>query len=335
MQEASKAISSTEIIETREKYSKLRLDMLKSKIEDLKEVTKYPSLTIITAGSFARLEASEYSDIDMFFFYNSQGKIDEPRTLEIRLFGRMIELIDELKFPKFSKDCQYLSVLKIDDMLAHLGSPIDDHQNYFTARMLLILESKCLYGEGGYIKIIDDVLEKYYKDYPRHKDDFEPTFLLNDICRYWKTILLNYENKRNIENDDEKIKRKVQNFKLKFSRMTTCFATVCAIGSLPRPVTKEALIELINMTPRERLQRTAEHIKDSKDIIVDLLNQYSWFLEKTGLSQEHLHKEFEDKGNTEQLFEKASQYGDSMFKLLQLIDEKNNSKAGLIRHLVI
>ncbi len=334
--------SQPDILKDRKIYSIKRLEELKEKLSNLSETEAYPGLTIIAAGSLARHEASKYSDIDMFFFTSAE-KVEDPRTKELRLFGKMIDVIDDLGFPKFSRDCRYLNIISTNEMFKNLGSPTDDHQNFFTARMLLLLESKCLYGDKEYEKLINSVIDYYYKDFDQHEKNFKPTFLLNDICRYWKTILLNYENKRvlenrqdhNLENPREKTKRKVQNYKLKYSRVTTCFATVCAIGSLEPPVNSERIKELIRMTPRERLEQIPKNLPNTIDIVENLLKKYSVFIEKTGLSEDSINREFENKEKVEALFEGANEFGNLMFELLEKIDEETSSDIKLVRHLVI
>lgn len=320
-------------------FSRTRLELVRTEFSQLEELQHMDDLTIFGAGSYARHEASEYSDIDMFFLCGQdREKQIDPRTKELRLFGKMIEVVDRLGFPKFSNDCQYLSVISADEILQHLGSPTDDHENYFTARMLLLLESKCLFGEKIYDEIIKRIVTSYFVDYPDHSQTFQPIFLLNDICRYWKTILLNYENKRNKPSDSEeqKIKQKVRNFKLKFSRMTTCFATISALGSYNAPVSEEQVIKLAGLTPRERLQGIISRTPKLEKEVEDVLGRYSWFLEMTGLSTEDLHAHFSDKSKRFDMFQKANDYGNSMFKLLQKLDKATgDDNNGLLRYLVI
>lgn len=340
MAKEEQKVSQPEILDDRRTKSLDRLDQLKKELEKLSETQAYPGLTIIAAGSLARLEASEFSDIDMFFF--TSGKVEEPRTKELKLFGKLIDVIDNLGFPKFSRDCQYLSIMSTEDMFDHLGSSNDDHQNFFTARMLLLLESKCLYGEEEYENLIDSVVKYYYRDYNQHEKDFKPTFLLNDICRYWKTILLNYENRISKrknddlpENEEERIKRKVHNFKLKYSRVTTCFATICAIGSLESPVNSDKIKGLVHMTPRERLEEIPKRVPETREIVEELLEKYSFFIHKTGLSEPALNQEFADPDNAKILFDNANEFGDLMFRLLEEIDQQTSPELKLIRHLVI
>lgn len=332
--------NSHEIYSDRESYSKQRLEELRKKILNINEIGQsLKGLTIFCAGSYARYEASEYSDIDMFFLCESpKDKQVSPHTAALRLFGKMIEIINELKYPEFSNDCQYLKILHSEDILKNLGSPTDDHENYFTVRMLLLLESQCLYGESSCDAIIKNMIDSYFSDFPDHATTFQPIFLLNDICRYWKTLLLNYENKRNTfpneQNSEElKKKQKVRNFKLKYSRMTTCFATIAAIGSYESP-TQDDIFSLTKLTPRMRLEFVKMKFPDLADEVNNVLERYAWFLEKTGHDTQHLEQHFNDKSNKAAMFAKANEYGDAMFKLISKIDDRNNNLQ-LLRYLVI
>lgn len=326
------------VFDERSKLSCERLEEVRKTISKLRELKNFKDLTVFGAGSYARHEASKYSDIDLFFVCRkSRSKQIDLRTKELSLFGKMIDVIEQLKFPKFSNDCQYLNILSTGDILQHLGSPTDDHKNYFTARMLLLLESKCLYGDKIYNKVIDEIVHSYFADYPNHSHEFQPIFLLNDICRYWKTLLLNYENKRNRtrETEAQKVKQRVRNFKLKFSRMTTCFATISAIGSYKTPVTEEQVVRLVRLTPRERLQDITRHVSDAKNEVQNILNEYAWFLDMTGLPTEELQSKFYDKEGRTKMFQKANEYGNLMFNLLLKLDKNSNGKGDLLRYLVI
>lgn len=326
------------VFDERAKLSCERLKVVSDSINTLDELRSFEDLTVYGAGSYARHEASEYSDIDLFFLCRkNRNEQDKPRTKELLLFGKMIQVVKNLGFPDFSNDCQYLNVLSTVDILQHLGSPKDDHENYFTARMLLLLESKCLYGDEIYNKVIAEIVHSYFADYPNHSHEFQPIFLLNDICRYWKTLLLNYENKRNRneETEEQKNTQRVRNFKLKFSRMTTCFATVSAIGSYNTPVTEEQVVRLVHLTPRERLQDIILHVPDAESEVRDILEEYAWFLEMTGLRTEELQSLFREKEGRTKMFQKANEYGNLMFNLLLKLDKKSNGNGDLLRYLVI
>jgi hypothetical protein len=147
--------------------------------------------------------------ISIFFFFTSCGQeeLKEPRTRKLRMFAKIIEIADGMGFPKFSNDCEYLDLLRTEDIPSNLGGRIDDHANYFTARMLFLLESRCLYGEEMFNTITANVVASYFTDFPDHRKTFQPIFLMNDICRYWKTMLLNYEHKRHSAGPDAHAKK--------------------------------------------------------------------------------------------------------------------------------
>jgi predicted nucleotidyltransferase len=326
----------------RAKYSSKRLSELCEKLAELQELQKAPKLTIFGAGSYARLEASSYSDLDMFFMSAaSPGEDLNARTNSHRIFGKVIEIADELGFPAFSNDGEYLEILRADDIRENLGNRADDHKNYFTARMLMLLESRCLYGEATFRGILEAIVGSYFKDFPDHKENFKPTFLVNDISRYWKTLLLNYENKRgliaNNSADDlevRKTKHRVRNFKLKFSRLTTCFATIAAIGSYAEAVTEEDIVEMVLLTPRERLQKVRDRLPNIASKVDDLLGRYDWFLEQTGLTTAELELQFSDTHKRKEMFGRANEYGDAMYELIANIDGQV-PRSRLLRTLVI
>ena len=320
------------IFEQRATYSHNRLAELQDKISDLADSDEMEDLAIFCAGSFARGEASSHSDLDLFFVRESSSPNSSPtpHTDELRLLGRLIEIAVDLGFPSFTDDGKYLTIHNVDDIANELGSPSDDYHNYFTLRMLMLLESKCIFGEEHYDSIKKSLLEIYYRDYHDHPLTFRPTFLLNDISRFWKTLLLNYENGRHESKGDseaQRIKAKVKNFKLKFSRMTTCFATIAAVGSYPSPVDLEPMLGIMNRTPQERLDGIVEQHETLAPRISALREQYSWFLTHTQLSTEDLHANFQDKIMRNNMFDKAERYRWTMIDLLHAIDQLHTENA--------
>ncbi|MFF2387889.1 DUF294 nucleotidyltransferase-like domain-containing protein [Agromyces sp. NPDC058104] len=328
------SLGMTDIFEQRRQYSLDRVGQLKEAITELAEPIELADLTIFTVGSYGRLEASTESDVDLFFVYGSSDASKEHRrTNEMRLFGRLIEAVEDLGFPKLSNDAQYLQSHEVKKVLKHLGSAVDDSRNYFTTRMLLLLESRCLYGDASYGNVINAMLESYYRDYPTHEENFRPWFLLNDIMRFWKTLLLNYENKRNRNDVPADPKPRVKNFKLKYSRATTCFATVCAVGASLGPVGQHELVEIVSVTPRERLLKVAAERPDFRKAVDDILEDYAWFLEQTALPTEELEAKFVGKEIKTEMFARASVYGQKMFSLIRDIDEV--ADGNLLRALVV
>jgi hypothetical protein len=326
------------IFDQRKTYSEQRLAELRNRLAKEFERQDFPDLVIFAAGSYARLEASQYSDIDLFFIYEGERDTDRPNTKELRMFGRLIELIETMDYPPFSNDCQYLTAAASEPLIQHLGGPTDDATNNFTLRMLMLLESRPIVGDDAHQRIQREIVDSYYRDFPDHQASFEPWFLLNDISRFWKTLLLNYENRRNQRRDDpaEKAKHKVRNFKLKFSRMTTCFATIAAMGTMNTPISADEMMTLISEPPRRRLELAAERRPSLTANVNTVLEDYAWFLEQTGLTEPELRGKFEDKSTRTELFARARSYGGKMYELLAAIDaDAGGPESNFIRYLVI
>jgi hypothetical protein len=279
-------------LDRRREDSRSRLDELRERAKALSPALGDEPLCIYVTGSFGRLEAQieggreNASDLDLFFLYDRDDpEAALPPTRWFRLAGQLVDLTEELDFPEFSGDGEYLEVHNVARIAEELGSPTDDSVNAFTARMLLLLESKPVLNEGLYNELIRRVVEFYFADFEKNSQTFRPTFLLNDILRFWRTLTLNYEHKRGekrraaARGEAERgweVKSATQNLKLGFSRLSTCFSMVVPLAGLAPPVTLEHVVELCRLTPTERW----ENVED--DRIAELLDRYDWFLEATG-----------------------------------------------------
>src|SRR5205807_2008244 len=125
-----------------------------------------------------------------------------------------------------SSDGQYLVHYTVDELKDTLGKPEDDSNNTFTARLLLLLESRPLLAEDIYSESIELVVDSYWRDFARHEKDFMPSFLANDILRLWRTFCVNYEARTKSEDVSQRAKRRLKNFKLKHSRLLTCYSGI-------------------------------------------------------------------------------------------------------------
>lgn len=325
------------LIDARITFSTDQLDELRARVSELVQDVELEGLTIFAAGSFARHEASQYSDIDLFFTYHPTGKsLEYRRTNEMKLFGRLIDLISDLGFPPFSGDSRWLQTHDIDQILLHLGGPEDDAENYFTLRMLMLLESKCIFGDQAYEAALRAVVKSYYRDFDGNEESFQPWFLINDVMRYWKTLLLNYESRRNEGRDpQQQSEARAKNFKLRFSRSTTCFATIAALASFDAVPTMDDVYQLALLTPRERLELIHRRLPTVREAIDDLLIDYNWFLTQTSLSVSELHSKFESDEERRAMFARAESYGWKIYNLLVAIDDARGTSPKLLRYLVV
>ena len=240
-------------------------------------------------------------------------------------------------FPPFSGDGKYLDILYVGEMERVLGSPRDDSLNAFTARMLLLLESRPVYDEAVYARLLERIVGFYYRDFDDHADTFLPAFLLNDILRFWRTLTLNYEHHRlkllDLAGEELTLKKAdsaLKNYKLKVSRLATCFSMVANLSAEPVPVTVETVLHLCRMTPAERFERLRAQGPIANEVIDQLFEIYDAFLESTRHDKDDLLVEFTSSSHRERALGDAKRYGDLIYKLLQEV-----ASAERMRFLVI
>lgn len=291
---------------------------------------------VYATGSFGRGEASAFSDLDLFILGKRNGKPGPDgkegsllkRLDDIRIKAELIEGTRELKIPEFSGDGRYLVHYSVDDFTKTLGTPDDDITNTFTARLLLLLESRPLVEDAVYNEVIEDVIVAYWRDYEDHKASFMPAFLANDILRLWRTFCVNYEARTERAPDLEKAKGKVKNYKLKHSRMLTCYSAILvllAIFEQQKTVSPSDAVEMIKLTPTGRLEWliAQPHLVGARPTIEDLLRQYEVFLKTTNVEEADLVRQFQAKQVGRDYLDAAYKFGDLMFAALNQIGGNN------------
>lgn len=323
-----KIIQMQNIIDERRVYCETRLSEIRNRISKIEEVKKLSNFCIYATGSYARHEASKHSDLDMFFIVSENtGTISKlTKTL---IDAELIKMIRNMDLPDFSGDGSYLQIHSVNDLIYELGSTNDDYKNYFTARLLLLLESSSLFNDQIYHQAIKQIIERYYVDFTDHQINFRPVFLTNDIIRFWKTLTINYEHKRQQDENDEKYKGHYKNLKLKFSRRLTCFSFVLQILSKQGVINPEHIIEIVKLTPIERLKRLNETNRSQTPHINGLLELYSWFLQEIDRPKEELYKWLADKEKRDDAFSKSQQFFDLMYEIMKNIDN------GLLKYLIV
>jgi len=307
-------------LKERHNYSEFRLLELEKGIKKLPVLSSLKNICIYACGSYARKEAHTDSDIDLFFIdYDTEDDYkSHKKTDKILLDAELIRIIDELGFPEFSNDGEYLEVHSLKNILKELGGRNDDYKNYFTTRLLMILESAPLSNKAIYKNAINKTIGAYFRDYDGNESNFKPVFLLNDIMRFWKTLCLNYENKRNEQNlatDEEKAKHRLKNFKLKFSRKIICYSMITPLSMEKKPFsTKKQVIDLTNLTPLERFDSISTK-SSTKKLYKELVDRYEWFLgetQKSNVGEKLLGPKYKNS-----VFQKGNEFSCCIFKILK------------------
>jgi hypothetical protein len=216
----------------------------------------------------------------------------------------------------------------VHQLVKTLGTPEDGAKNTFTARLLLLLESRGLLNASVYEHVIEEVIRAYWRDYEAHKNEFVPAFLANDILRLWRTFCVNYEARTSNEPERQKAKRKLKNYKLKHSRLLTCYSSLLyllAVFSAKKAVSSDDAVEMTRLTPTGRIEWilgqsrfAAAHSK-----VKELLTSYEEFLAWTDAPEEVLIERFLDPKQSQQQFKAANQLGNLIFDILETIGERN------------
>ena len=320
----------------RRKFSAARTKVLCKRLKPSENIVAGKA-SVFATGSYGRCEASNHSDLDLFIVGKKNG-VKGPQGKEgsllshldeIRIMADLIEVTRDLNFPEFSDDGRYVVHYSVHDFTKTLGTPEDDVTNTFTARLLLLLESCPLMEETVYQEVVQEVIESYWRDFADHKPNFMPAFLANDILRLWRTFCVNYEARTKRFPKEKKTKGKLKNYKLKHSRMLTCYSALLyllAIYGQKNTVNTEDALEMIKLTPTERLEWLAaqSHLKSAHNTINNLLGQYESFLKTTNSKESELLDLFLDKNESHKLMSASFKFGDSIYEALNQIGNGNS-----------
>jgi predicted nucleotidyltransferase len=317
-----------ELLERRRKESDERIAKLRLELKDAESLCSGVACVYMT-GSFSRGEASRYSDLDLFIVGKGESGTRSLGALnETLIKSDLIRATRKLGIPDFSGEGAYLTHYTVEELVGTLGKPEDDVSNTFTARLLLLLESRPLLGAVVYREVIPAVVQAYCKDYQDHSSDFVPGFLANDILRMWRTFCVNYEARTQSAPPAKKAKRKIKNYKLKHSRLLTCYSALVYLLVLflrKSTVSPEDIVEMIGLTPTERLEWLAlqTEAKDARPQIEELLSLYEEFLSRTDASEDELIRRFMDPEMSKLYSESQHRFGDLVFEALQAVGKNN------------
>jgi len=176
--------------------------------------------------------------------------------------------------------------------------------------------------------VTEEVIAAYWRDYEDHKSNFIPAFLSNDILRLWRTFCVNYEARTERVPELEKAKGKIKNYKLKHSRLLTCYSALLYLLALyghQNTVSPSEAMVMIGLTPTQRLEWLVEqsYLSCAKDTIIKLLGQYEQFLGATNADENELVAKFLDRNESREHMKAAYEFGDLMFDALNKIGDGN------------
>lgn len=314
------------LLNRRRKETARRIQELRKKLTEA-EARCEGKACVYATGSYGRGEASQHSDLDLFIVGHGTVKNPALRGLdEILIKADLIDVTRQLNIRDFSGDGEYLKHYPIKKLVGHLGTPRDDVENTFTARLLLLLESSPLLGESAYRQITDEVIEAYWKDYAQNKNNYMPAFLANDILRMWRTFCVNYEARTHSEPAEEMAKKRLKNYKLKHSRLLTCYSALLyllAVYTKNETVGPTDAKNMVSLTPTQRLGwlLKQDHCEKAHEAIRKLITKYESFLSKTDAPEKDLIDLFKDKEKRTKHFGPKYEFGNSVSEVLQIIGD--------------
>lgn len=295
--------------------------------------------TVYATGSGGRGELSAHSDLDVFLLRRGRP----ASTLDsVELQAAVVRALREAGFPPPSRDGEFLRMHTAERLVANIGKPEDDAENTFTARMLLLLESRALAGESAHAAAVSDVIAAYWRNADYHPRDYLPIVLVNDIVRYWRILLLNYESKnterlRELPQDRVKADLRLRSYKLRFSRCMTCYSFLLALLAASKRhghVGAADVGELVRESPMERLSRISAGAVGDAEVaqLVDTLRaRYVEFLERTAQSKDTLDGLFADPAYRRARLAEGDAFGDVVFTLALRLGADNK----LFRYMVV
>lgn len=260
--------------------SQVRLEELRKEISQIElPDTLDNKICVFACGSLGRLEMTEQSDLDLFFisdvdWMEDQSEMRVPNLDKYLFFAQFYNINKRLHYKDPSKRGMYWDFISKRNLL-DIGSREEDYNNSFTARMLLLLESKPLYNLPAYNNLIKDTVRKYFVDYEDYSEGFYPLFLMNDILRYWYTLTLNYEYRRDAS--EEANKKYWKRLKLKYPRLITCFSMLACLYQ--ERITPEDVVQFAAITPFERLESLAQNNENLREVVSSIFTEYEWYLE--------------------------------------------------------
>lgn len=144
---------------------------------------------------------------------------------------------------------------------------------------------------------------------------------------------MNYESRTRTQPKAEKAKRRLKNFKLKHSRLLTCYSGLLyLLGAFQDKgtVTPDDARGMVRQTPIERIERLANAHR-GPTALRDILRQYDSFLEQTDASEQDLIARFRNPKKRTTYNASAEKLADAVWKAMRGI----GGKSRFFRQLVV
>lgn len=306
---------------------------------DIPEISR--RACIYVTGSMAREEATESSDLDLFAIDGVPDPLTASRFQPLSYVEacHLISALDDVrlasKFRPFSRGGEFIVPHSFESLISEIGSPADDASNTFTARILLLLNSRALLNHEAYSLARAQVLDSYWT---RGEPDqpFLPIMLTNDIRRWWGVLGLNFElaNRRKPDSNTSAVpdksgprpaERRLETLKLRYAKLLSVYSVLIALihDSGPDGLLRVQAERIFDMTPVQRLISVAtDNMSTNSEIaslVRRLLESYDKYLQFVSPHKEEMLTRLTDEPTWEMQKKKSYEFHKYVVKLFQLV----------------
>jgi predicted nucleotidyltransferase len=198
------------------------LDKLATALTSQLDSKQHERTSVVVFGSYGRRDASPQPDLDNVVLTTSERPASTNDASSV-----LSTVLAELSIPPpnargvFSGSAYDASSLENE-----IGGVKDDY-NSMSRRLLLLLESRPIFGPAVHGGVVERLVRLYGGDVeedPRKNY----VFLLNDVIRYFRTICVNYQHTKLTEVE----KWPIRNIKLRHSCLVMYASLVAMLGVL-------------------------------------------------------------------------------------------------------
>jgi predicted nucleotidyltransferase len=230
---------------------------------------------IVVAGSLGRKEAHDTSDVDAFVLKCGLTRPKDQSKAE-KLLSNLSNVIRmEDVGLRMASAGAFSNVASLEDLVRNIGGKRETN-DILTRRMVLLVEGRGLGRTQLFNQAKRRILLTYLRDLQPVRDR-RPIFLINDLIRYYRTICVDHEYKKNEAGKPWAVRLT----KLRHSRKVFYFSALLPLLESMFVNSQERLrwiqSQFLDFTPLERVILFLH--KYGKRRHWDLLTHYNTFLE--------------------------------------------------------